>query len=505
MRTARLSTLLGALLFPALALAAGPAAKPHAKPAAKPHAKPAARPATRPHAKPATKAAPAHHPAASTAALPPMYAPKLPVVRAKLDNGLRVVMSPDHTSPTVAVDVVYDVGSRNEKRGHSGFAHLFEHMMFQGSKNVARGEHFKLVTSHGGTLNGSTSEDRTNYYEMLPQSELALALWLEADRMKSLDISQSNFENQRKVVEEEFRMRVSNAPYVPAELRLQSMVYQGYWPYEHPAIGTMADLDAAQLQWVRAFHDEYYAPNDAVLSIAGDFQPDECMKLVTKYFGAAKPQPKVPPFEPGALPAQTAPRDATVEDAHAKLAAILLGWAIPPTHTPDHYALAMLGMLLADGESSRLYQKLVRERAIAQDVDAGTDDLRGPDYLEISAKVASHATVAQVQKAIDAEIARVQRTPPTAKEMEKLRTRLEAHFLFGLQSNFARAQQLARFELYWGDADLLNDEIARYSAVTAEDIRRVAAKYLTPERRSRVEVKPGAQAPAVATKKKGGH
>ncbi|HEY2735038.1 MAG TPA: pitrilysin family protein, partial [Polyangiales bacterium] len=204
------------------------------------------------------------------------HALKLDVRRAKLDNGLRVVLSPDHTSPTIAVDVIYDVGGRNEERGHAGFAHLFEHMMFQGSANVARGEHFKLVTSHGGTLNGTTSEDRTNYFEMLPQSELPLAIWLEADRMRALDISQSNFENQRKVVQEEFRMRVSNAPYVPAEIRLDSMVNQGYWPYEHPAIGNMQDLDAAQLDWVRAFHDQYYAPNNAVLAVSGDFDPDEC-------------------------------------------------------------------------------------------------------------------------------------------------------------------------------------------------------------------------------------
>jgi len=205
---------------------------------------------------------------------------KLDVRRAKLDNGLRIVLSPDHTSPTIAIDVIYDVGGRNEERGHAGFAHLFEHMMFQGSANVARGDHFKLVTSHGGSLNGTTSEDRTNYFEMLPQSELPLAIWLEADRMRSLDISQSNFENQRKVVEEEFRMRVSNAPYVPAEIRLDSMVNAGYWPYEHPAIGNMQDLDAAQLDWVRAFHEQYYAPNNAVLAVSGDFDPDECMALI---------------------------------------------------------------------------------------------------------------------------------------------------------------------------------------------------------------------------------
>ncbi len=415
---------------------------------------------------------------------------KLDVRRAKLDNGLRVVLSPDHTSPTIAIDVIYDVGGRNEERGHSGFAHLFEHMMFQGSANVARGEHFKLVTSHGGTLNGTTSEDRTNYFEMLPQSELPLAIWLEADRMRALDISQFNFENQRKVVEEEFRMRVSNAPYVPAEIRLDSMVNQGYWPYEHPAIGNMQDLEAAQLEWVRAFHDQYYAPNNAVLAVSGDFDPDECMSQIRRHFGPIKPQPSVPPYQPGPFPQQKAAHDAIVEDSHAQLPAIMLGWPIPAMREKDHYALELLAMLLSDGDSSRLESKLVRERAIATEVDVGTEDRRGPDSFMATLKVASSATPAQVQAAFDAELQRIKSAPPTDDEMKKLRNRIEAHFLFGLQSNFARAQKLAEFELYWGDANLLLGELDKYLAVKKEDISRVAAQYLKPETRSRVEVKP---------------
>src|SRR5437016_1855785 len=195
------------------------------------------------------------------------------VQRSTLPNGLRVVLSVDHTSPTIAVDVMYDVGARNEEKGHSGFAHLFEHMMFQGSKNVARGEHFQLIFGHGGTLNANTSPDRTNYFEMLPQSELALALWLEADRMKTLDVTQKNLDNQRAVVEEEYRMRVLNAAYQPSELRLEELVFQGYFPYEHSTIGSMEDLEAARLEWVKDFHDAYYAPNNAVLTVSGDFDP----------------------------------------------------------------------------------------------------------------------------------------------------------------------------------------------------------------------------------------
>ena len=443
-------------------------------------------------AKPAPPAAPA-----PAAAAPAPMTLKLDVRREKLPNGLRVVLSPDPTSPTIAVDVVYDVGGRNEERGHSGFAHLFEHMMFQGSANVPRGDHFKLVTSHGGTLNGTTSSDRTNYFEMLPQNELALALWLEADRMKALDVSQKNFENQRAVVKEEYRMRVENAAYVPAEIRLQELVYQGYWPYEHSAIGTMQDLDAAQLEWVRAFHDAYYAPNNAVLAISGDFVPEEAMALVTKYFGDARAV-NVPKYEPPKMPDAVTPKEAVVEDAHAKLPELMDGWVIPPAREPDHYALELAGMLMSDGESSRLYKSLVRERAVAVEVQAGTNDFRGPDWFELTTKLASGAKTETVAKLLDAEIAALAATGPTDAEMAKVRARLEAHFLLGLQSNFQRAQKLAEFELYWGDAALLNGELARYLAVTKDDVKRVVGKYLTKQRRARVEVRPAASAAAAA-------
>ena len=412
------------------------------------------------------------------------------VKRAKLDNGLRVVMLVDHTSPTVAVDVVYDVGARNEERGRTGFAHLFEHMMFQGSASVPRGEHFKLVTSHGGTLNGTTSADRTNYFEMLPSGELALGLWLEADRMKSLDISQKNFENQRSVVKEEYRMRVENAAYVPASLRLEELAFQGYWPYEHPSIGTMRDLDGAQLEWVRAFHDAYYAPNNAVLSIAGDFEENEAMTLVRRYFGDARPQPSVPRYLPPPLPVP-ASRSAVVEDSHARLPALLSGWVIPASDQPEHYALDLAAMLLGDGESSRLHRALVRERSLAISADAGTNDHRGPDVFEVDVRLASGARIADVQRLVDSQIADVARLGPSDEDMKKLKNRMRARFLLGLQSNFARAQKLAEMELYRGDARLLDGELDKYLAVTSDDIKRAVAKYLTPARRSLVEVKPG--------------
>jgi predicted Zn-dependent peptidase len=413
------------------------------------------------------------------------------VKRTKLDNGLRVVLLVDHTSPTVAIDVVYDVGARNEERGRTGFAHLFEHMMFQGSKNVPRGEHFKLVTGHGGQLNGTTSSDRTNYFEMLPSSELALGLWLEADRMKSLDISQKNFENQRAVVKEEYRTRVENAAYVPASLRLEELVFQGYWPYEHPSIGTMRDLDAAQLEWVRAFHDAYYAPNNAVVSIAGDFDETEALALVKRYFGDVRSQPNVPHLSPPPLPEQTTPRSTVIEDTHAKLPGVFFGWVIPPASDPDHYALVLAAMLLGDGESSRLHRALVRERSVAIEADASTNDHRGPDMFEIDVKLASGARIDQVTKLVEAQVADVAKNGPSDDDMKKLKNRMRARFLLGLQSNFARAQKLAEMELFRGDAMLLDTELDKFLAVTKDDIKRVAAKYLTNARRSTVEVKPG--------------
>ncbi|MEO8801043.1 MAG: pitrilysin family protein, partial [Polyangiaceae bacterium] len=501
-RAALLAAFFVPLLVPLSASAQPPAssAKPAvpAKPKAAASAATSAKPPAATTAKHAAGAAPATAPTTHAVVVPPPVKldVKLDVRRKTLANGLRVVMAPDSTSPTVAVDVVYDVGSRVEERGHSGFAHLFEHMMFQGSANVPKGEHFKLVTSHGGTLNGTTNQDRTNYFEMLPRSELPLALWLEADRLKSLDVSEANFENQRAVVKEEYRMRVENAAYVPAEIRLQELVYQGYWPYEHSTIGSMRDLDAAQIDWVRAFHTAYYAPNNAVLSIAGDFDPDEAMTLVEKFFGPAKTA-STPTFdEAQQVPPQTAPRDEVVEDAHAKLPAYFDGWPIPKTRTPEHYALELAGMILTDGESSRLYRSLVRERAVAVGVQAGTNDFRGPDWFELDVKLATGAKLPDVEKVVDWSLGQLATKGPTESEMNKAKTRFMSHFVMGLQSNFARAQKLAEFEVYWGDADLLNQEAAKYLAVTAADVKAAVAKYLVKEHRSRVEVRPGADSAA---------
>jgi predicted Zn-dependent peptidase len=418
----------------------------------------------------------------------------LQVSRAKLDNGLRVVMNQDHTVPTVAVSVYYDVGSRNEVEGRSGFAHLFEHMMFQGSANVGKGEHFSLIINRGGSANGTTSNDRTNYFETLPSNELALGLWLEADRMRSLSITQENFENQRMTVMEERRQRIDNQPYIPSMLRINELAYGDYWPYAHSTIGDMQDLLDAPLEAVQAFFDMYYAPNNAVLSISGDFNPDDAMKLVEKYFGDI-PARNTPTYTEPAPPEQTAERTETMYDANATLPAFHIAYHIPPNREADHYALEILALVLGDGESSRLYQTLVKEKEICQDVVVGTDDRRGPDLFSVWAVMASGHAPKEAQDIVIAELESIAIEGVSARELEKAKNQIHAAFVFGLQSNMARSQYLAEFELYYGDANLLKLELDHYLSVSEGDIKRVAETYFKPSQRTVLDVLPG-EAPA---------
>ena len=415
------------------------------------------------------------------------------IQRTVLDNGLKVVLNPDHSAPTVAVSVTYKVGSSNEVEGRTGFAHLFEHMMFQGSKHAKKGEHFVLISDRGGSLNGTTNSDRTNYYEVLPANELELALWLEADRMRWLSVTPENFENQRAVVQEEYRMRIQNQAYVPGTLRLSELVFQDYLPYAHPTIGSMADLDGAKFDWVKEFHDQHYAPDNAVLTIAGDFEPDQAMALVQKYFAQAKRQ-TAPSRALDRMPDKPRIGRATVEDTNARTPGFIFGFMIPPSRTPDHYALEMATLILTNGESSRLYKQLVHDRAVCERISAWTDDHRGPDQFSVMGVLTDKGKLTDVEAAVDAELARLQKTPPSAAELDKAKRQLRASFVFGLQTNNGRAIQLGEFEASYGDARLLSRELAQYLAVTPEAIPQAAARYLTPERRSLVEVLPASKA-----------
>ena len=421
----------------------------------------------------------------------------VPVTVERLDNGLRVVMSPDHNAPTVAVAVYYDVGSRVEERGRSGFAHLFEHMMFEGSANVGKGEHFRLVGARGGQFNGTTSEDRTNYFETLPASSLELGLFLEADRMRSLNVTRENFENQRQTVMEERRQSYENRPYMLSFLRRDELAYQGYFPYEHSTIGDMRDLNAASLDDVRAFHDRYYAPDNAVLSVAGDFDPAQLMEMVRRHFSMI-PARHAPPWQDAPFAAQTAERTDTVRDGLAQMPAFHEVWHIPARRTPDHYALEVLAVALGMGESSRLHQSLVKEREIASEVSVYTEDRRGPDLFGVWCLLAQGHTGAEARAVIDAEIVRIGRDGITAQELDKVKNLLRRSFVFGLQSNLARARQLAEFELYDGNASLLRSELDRYLAVTADDVRRVAGQYFEATNRTVLDVLPAEERPAAA-------
>ncbi len=415
----------------------------------------------------------------------------LSIQRFTLPNGLRVVFNVDSSSPTVAVSVTYDVGSRNEQRGRSGFAHLFEHMMFQGSRNVKKGEHFTLLAARGGELNGTTSADRTNYFEVVPLNELALALWLEADRMRWLDVTPENFENQRRVVQEEYRMRVANAAYRPAMMRLEEVTYQDYWPYAHPTIGSMSDLDSARFEWVQDFHAQYYAPNNAVLTVAGNFDRDETAMLIEEYFGSIPRNDGPPPFDPPpAPPPPDVQRLLAVQDANAKTPGLFYGWLIPPTMTEEHYALEMASLLLTDGESSVLHQELVRANPVAREVGSWTFDRRGPDMLTVMALLTQEASPVQVREHIERALARLARDPVSDRQLQRVRNRIRSHFLFRLQSNMTRAVELGEFELLWGDARLLTRQLDGYLRVSAEDIRNAVRSHLRPSAASVVEVVP---------------
>lgn len=414
---------------------------------------------------------------------------RMPIVRATLPNGLRVVLSPDTTVPTVGISVYYDVGSRNEVRGRTGFAHLFEHMMFQGSANVAKGEHFSLIMNRGGSMNGTTSHDRTNYFETLPSNELELGLFLESDRMRSLAVNEENFENQRQTVKEERRQSYENRPYMLSMLRINELTYGDYFPYAHSTIGEVTDLDNAPLEAVRDFWGSYYAPNNAVISISGDFEPTAALALVTRYFGDIGRR-STPAYEPGVIAPQTREITDTMVDALAPLPAFHIAYHIPQSREAAHYPLEMLAIVLGDGESSRLYQKLVKDREILQEISVSTDDRRGPDVFSFWGVVSTGHTGVEARTIIFNELQSVAQRGITPRELEKAKNRLRAAFVFGLQSNLSRSMQLAEFEMYWGNAELLRNELDRYLAVTLEDVQHAAATYFDATNRTVLDVLP---------------
>jgi predicted Zn-dependent peptidase len=416
--------------------------------------------------------------------------PPLPVEHYTLTNGLRVVLSKDDSIPVVSVAVYYDVGSRNEREGRSGFAHLFEHMMFQGSENVGKTEHFQHIMKAGGTMNGTTSEDRTNYFETLPANQLPLALWLESDRMRSLKVTEENFENQRKVVQEEKRLRYDNQPYVNGILRLNEMVYTNF-ANSHSVIGSMDDLDAATVADVQEFFNTYYAPNNAVLTVVGSFETAEARDLIQKYFGSIPAAPE-PPSVDVAEPVSVTEKQDTFVDQFAPLPAFITAWKIPPRRSPEFNALYLAGKLLFDGDSSRLYQKLVKGEESVVQLFGNLDERRGPSAMWIGAIPKPGEDLEQIRQSIADEIKELATIGVTEEEMGKLRNQLFNDEVRGRQSTMFRAQRLAEFTLYDGDPNLINTEFEQLMRVTPEEIKAAVAKYLDTDNRANIDIVPAA-------------
>ena len=422
--------------------------------------------------------------------------PHTKITQYSLDNGLRVVLSQDHSVPVVSVAVYYDVGSRNEREGRTGFAHLFEHMMFQGSENVPKAAHFQYISHAGGTMNGTTSSERTNYFETLPANQLPLALWLESDRMRSLAVTQENLDNQREAVKEEKRLRYDNQPYINGFLRLFEMSFKNA-ANAHSTIGSMEDLDAATVDDIREFFRIYYAPNNAVLSIVGDFDEDETRNLIQKYFATIPRQPEPPPVNVSEPPEVAMNQDEFL-DQLAPVPAFALGWKIPARRAPEFYALSLASHLLFEGESARLYQKLVKGEESVVQIQGGIDERRGPSGLFIVVIPKPDREGAQIREAIFDEIRQLATIGPSSEEMEKLRNNLFNGSVRSRQSSLYRAQQLAEFALYDNDPELFNTDLQNYLEVSAIQIRDSVARFLDTENRVLLDIVPAPQEAAPA-------
>lgn len=406
----------------------------------------------------------------------------------RLKNGLRVIISEDHTAPVLSIAVSYNVGSRDERPGRTGFAHLFEHMMFKGSENVGPGEHFTLVFNNGGNMNGTTNKDRTLYYETLPTNQLDLGLYLEADRMRSLAITPENLENQRNAVQEERRLGVDNQAYGRTFEAIDSLAYSSF-AYRHSVIGSMADLSAASVADVAAFFKTYYAPNNAVIAIVGDVKTSDCLAKVRKYFESIPAQPPPPAVDLAEPPASGEKRLA-LDDALARLTRVDITYKVPPSGSDDSDALSVLATVLGGGRSGRFYEQVVRQQQLASGVGASNPEARGPGLFRVFITVAPGKPAADAEQAVYEEIGKIQQAPPEDWEIEKARSSARRSLVSTLQSSLSRAVLLSQNALYYDDPGRINTQAARISAVTAADVQRVARKYLTVENRSVIVTSP---------------
>ena len=420
----------------------------------------------------------------------------VPVAVRTLDNGLTVVVSEDHSSPTVGVSVVYHVGMRLEPRNRTGFAHLFEHLMFEGTPNAPEGAFDRVITGGGGRNNGSTRPDFTNYIEVAPVSAIEPILWLEADRMKTLDFNPVTLKNQQDVVKEEIRVNVKNQPYggfMWIDIGQQAF---SRWENNHDGYGSFQDLENASLEDVAAFHRDYYGPNNAVLGLAGDITPEQGFALAEKYFGAipSRATPAAPDYAEGL---NTREKRIVQGDALAQVPAIAAAWKMPDRGSRDQAAMAVLGDVLAGGDASRFYQGLVKGRELALNVDSlygltSPWEYDGPTLFTVFALYKPDTTADALLAAMDEEIARIASEGVGDAELARVKTRMLADWYNGLEFFMSRADRLAKLQTLWGDANVVNAIPGWIGAVTSADVQRAARTYLTRDNRTVIDRVPDA-------------
>jgi predicted Zn-dependent peptidase len=398
-----------------------------------------------------------------------------------LANGMHVILHQDNSTPIVAVSILYHVGSKNEVPGRTGFAHFFEHLMFEGSDNIARGEYDKITQTAGGTLNANTTQDRTFYYEILPSNQLELGLWLESERLLHLRMDSTGVETQRNVVKEERKSRYDNQPYGTIVEKTMENAYKVH-PYKWTPIGYPEDLNKATLQEFLDFHSIYYVPNNATLSIAGALDIDSTKKMIEKYFGDI-PKGTKELYRPTVVePVKTAEVRDTMYD-NIQLPAVIISYHMPAQGTPDSYALSMLTTLLTDGQSSRMNKSIVDQQQKALQVMSFPFALEDPGLFLVFGLVNMGVSPADLEKAIYDEVEKVKSTQISDAEFQKLRNKTENDFVTGNSTMAGIAENLANYHVYFKDANLINTEIERFMQITPADLQRVAQKYLTPENR----------------------
>lgn len=418
---------------------------------------------------------------------------QIPIHSSTLKNGLRVVIVPDTTAPVMTVGVYYKIGFRLEPKGRSGFAHLFEHMMFQGSENAPKMQHIKLINSSGGVLNGSTMYDVTNYYEAVPSNALERVLWLEADRMRALKVDEENLTNQRDVVKEEVRVNVLNQPYGGFPWLDMPPVAFRNWANAHNFYGDFADLDAASLSDVQKFFRTYYVPNNAALLMLGDVNPQEGRALAEKYFGSI-PAGAAPPFADPTEPPQTEERRGYVQEKFGTLPAMAIGYVLPQRRTPDWYAMVLLDQALHGGRAGRIHRELVLEKQIAVEADGGVDDVfgyNGPSQMTTRILHKPEYTAEQTLAAFDEVLREVQEQGISDEELEQLKVKWRSDYYSTLEGGrggymprYGLMHLLACFSLFDNEPQLVNTVLEGFLAVKREEIQAVANKYLRPENRA---------------------